>query len=180
MDTKLCPACNTEKPVSAFANSKRTKAGLFWCCRSCQAAYAKEYNRRKKAGEPIARGHKPKPIIYTVEKGQRFGRGVVIDPEINPSSEINKRGARLLCDCGNEYEASLHDLLGAKGHPPNRSCGCYRREALTNPTLTLEQVEYIQELLVEGFDPRTIAHEIGVSIIPINAIKSGKYIPPEQ
>jgi hypothetical protein len=34
--------------------------------------------------------------------------------------------------------------------------------------------------LVEGFDPRTIAHEIGVSIIPINAIKSGKYIPPEQ
>jgi hypothetical protein len=54
-----------------------------------------------------------------VEAGQRFGRGVVIEPEIYVAR--GHRGARLRCDCGNEYEASLSELLTAQ---TRRSCGC--------------------------------------------------------
>jgi hypothetical protein len=51
--------------------------------------------------------------------GQRFGRGVVIDPEIRKAGH---RFARLRCDCGNEYEARISSLLA--GRPGSQSCGC--------------------------------------------------------
>jgi hypothetical protein len=58
--------------------------------------------------------------------GQRFGRGVVIDPEIrvNYLNRRSRRGARLRCDCGRDYQANLDNLL--KGD--HQSCGCLRRD----------------------------------------------------
>lgn len=59
----------------------------------------------------------------TVQTGQRFGRGVVVEPEIRLPVR-NRRGARLRCDCGTVYEAALMHLLGGR----TNSCGCLQRE----------------------------------------------------
>lgn len=72
----------------------------------------------------------PAHRTLSVEIGQRFGRGVVIDPEIKTAPTRSRpnghRGARLLCDCGTEYEAALHLLT--RTPPGVRSCGCLHRE----------------------------------------------------
>jgi len=51
---------------------------------------------------------------YFLEAGQRFGRGVVIDPDIRTgftrSTPNGVRGARLRCDCGNIYDVRLTAL----------------------------------------------------------------------
>lgn len=69
----------------------------------------------------------PMPRKWSVQVGQRFGRGVVVDPDVRiPRATGNggDRGARLRCDCGGEYTAPLANLL--KGH--TKSCGCWRRD----------------------------------------------------
>lgn len=68
-----------------------------------------------------------------VEVGQRFGKGVVIDPEVLVPYEApsgysrNWRCVRLRCDCGTEYVAQMGALLRGK----RISCGCARRKART-------------------------------------------------
>ena len=73
------------------------------------------------------------PIMRTrlfVQVGQRFGRGVVVDPAIRiPAAGARGRkggttpGVRLLCDCGRgEYVARLDRLIAGR----NTSCGCGR------------------------------------------------------
>jgi hypothetical protein len=67
----------------------------------------------------------PRTLFVTVN--QRFGRGTVTDPEIRmPRTDRpgTERGVRLLCDCGEEYEAQISHLL--KGNIT--SCGCALRE----------------------------------------------------
>jgi hypothetical protein len=62
-----------------------------------------------------------------VSKGQRFGRGIVIDPEVRiarPDRPGGERGARLRCDCGAEYDALLPHLCAGRV----LSCGCQRSE----------------------------------------------------
>src|ERR1017187_787628 len=72
-----------------------------------------------------------KPQSATV-LGQRIGRGTVIELDIRvPSGSRMLKGARLLCDCGNTYEAPLISLRG--GHQ-TQSCGCLRREVLATGT----------------------------------------------
>jgi hypothetical protein len=64
-----------------------------------------------------------------VAVGQRFGRGVVIDPEVRvpyeaPSGYSREwRCVRLRCDCGTEYVAQMGALFRGK----RISCGCARR-----------------------------------------------------
>lgn len=63
-----------------------------------------------------------------METGERYGRGVVLDPEVRVRRSGRAgpaRCARLACDCGEIYTARIADLLAGK---PPRSCGCYRRE----------------------------------------------------
>ena len=55
--------------------------------------------------------------------GQKFGRGVVIEPDIRLSVR-NRRAARLLCACGTVYEAALTHLLSGR----TKLCGCLQRE----------------------------------------------------
>lgn len=61
------------------------------------------------------------------EKGQRFGLGVVADPDV---ACIDRNGqavrcVRLICACGTAYVAPLRKLTsGAK-----KSCGCLRRQS---------------------------------------------------
>jgi hypothetical protein len=69
-----------------------------------------------------------------VTKGQRIGRGVVIDPEIRTkptqSNPNGRPGARLLCDCGTVYETRLIALVASGSSEPNtKSCGCLKRES---------------------------------------------------
>lgn len=73
-----------------------------------------------------------KPTLF-VEAGQRIGRGIVLDPAVRVGKV---RGARLICDCGNEYTAQLKTLFGRYGRPPRvRSCGCLLREIVTAGTV---------------------------------------------
>jgi len=58
-----------------------------------------------------------------VQVGQRFGRGVVINPEVRIARD-GSRGARLRCDCGTVYQVALRSLVRGT----TRSCGCLRRE----------------------------------------------------
>jgi hypothetical protein len=67
-----------------------------------------------------------------LEAGQRFSRGVILAPEIRVPLPNGKtqRGARLACDCGTEYVASISALVAGD----SKSCGCLRRPA--NPNVT--------------------------------------------
>lgn len=70
------------------------------------------------------------PSLF-VEIGQRIGRGVVLDSDVRipRSGRSGLRGARLRCDCGDEYVSALQALVGKR--PENQrtmSCGCLRRE----------------------------------------------------
>lgn len=105
-------------------------------CGCGQPAPIATVTRRKRGevkGQPLrfVRGHyspprgkaQPAKRKLFVEAGQRIGRSVVIDPEIlipEPSGKHPARGARLLCDCGNEYERRLYVLVRMK----DASCGC--------------------------------------------------------
>jgi hypothetical protein len=70
-----------------------------------------------------------------VTEGQRFGKGVVIDPEVRVPYEApsgysrNWRCVRLRCDCGNEYVAQMGALFRGK----RVSCGCIRRGRSRDP-----------------------------------------------
>lgn len=69
-----------------------------------------------------------RPTTLSVETGERFGCGIVIDPEVRTAKGI--RGARLRCDCGTEYVTALKSLVGKNrlGKPRVQSCGCLLRE----------------------------------------------------
>ena len=72
--------------------------------------------------------------MLSVQLDQRFGRGVIIDPEVRveyndkskKSGKSSYRGARLACDCGNEYTAIIANLFKSL----TRSCGCLQRETI--------------------------------------------------
>jgi hypothetical protein len=57
-----------------------------------------------------------------VRAGQRFGRGVVTDPDAGRNAH-GHRLARLRCDCGTAYEAAISALRAGK----STSCGCRGR-----------------------------------------------------
>jgi len=57
-----------------------------------------------------------------VEAGQRFGRGVVLEPNLRFGDR--RRFVRLRCDCGREYVTVIYALLNGA----TVSCGCRRRE----------------------------------------------------
>jgi len=67
------------------------------------------------------------PSLFA-ERGQRFGRGVVVEPEVRivmPSAPKGTRGAELICDCGTAYRSTLSMLFQGRA----RSCGCLREES---------------------------------------------------
>lgn len=79
-------------------------------------------------GQPLefAQGHRPlaeepRRKLF-VEAGQRFGIGVVVDPEIRhvAASGTSYRAARLVCDCGTEFVRMIDHLLRRRGP---QSCG---------------------------------------------------------
>lgn len=71
------------------------------------------------------------PTRKFVQVGQRIGRGVVIDADVRiprptqPGRKSGERGARLVCECGNEYVQSIGCLFRGRGA---RGCGCGLRE----------------------------------------------------
>jgi hypothetical protein len=83
---------------------------------------------KRKTSDFLPKGMPPR---YFVEAGQRFGAGVVINPDIRMSGSRpnrNIRGARLICDCGNEYDTWILNLVGADaGRRGGKSCGCTDR-----------------------------------------------------
>jgi hypothetical protein len=66
----------------------------------------------------------PAHRTLSAEAGQRFGRGTVIDAEVGVGRLGRHRGARLRCDCGNEYTAAIKYLHNGD----TQSCGCLRME----------------------------------------------------
>ena len=77
-----------------------------------------------------------------VKPGQRFGRGVVLDPDAKVPA---RRGARLTCDCGGEYVSSIAALLSGA----TQSCGCLRLERfVTENRLSPVRVERLRAALM--------------------------------
>ena len=68
---------------------------------------------------------------HTVQVRQRFGKGVVINPNtrtgVTSARPSGYRGATLLCDCGNRYVVRLVLLYSTTR--PTLSCGCLQHEA---------------------------------------------------
>ena len=106
-----------------------------WC--------AKHYQRWRNYGDP---NHTPpasrmrdgsKPTRFVVI-GQRFGRWVVVNPEVRVSR--GRRGAIVKCSCprGTEKAMAFADLFSGN----SKSCGCLRGEVLArrnreaNPAIT--------------------------------------------
>jgi hypothetical protein len=74
------------------------------------------------------RGYGKDPRLF-VERGQRFGRLTVIDPEVRkqvPSVPAGIRAALCQCDCGSRVTMAL-TLLTRRA----QSCGCIRLEVAT-------------------------------------------------
>ena len=115
---------------------QRTTVKLCECDCGQPAPIAKWNSRRNGyvKGKPMRflKGHSGgsnrsgrEPSVF-VEAGQRFGLGVVLDPEVripDSSSTGSHRGAKLRCDCGSEYVAGISGLLS--GVP--QSCGCFTK-----------------------------------------------------
>jgi hypothetical protein len=88
---------------------------------------------RTTASSPRRRGSN-----RTVATGQRFGRWLVIDPDVRVGH--NRRGALVRCSCigGTERTVSLGDLFSGN----SKSCGCIRSEMVSrrnreaNPAIT--------------------------------------------
>jgi hypothetical protein len=67
-----------------------------------------------------------------VSIGDRIGRGVVLEPELpREVGDHRARKARLQCDCGVIYEATLSSLKvnNHTGRVNTRSCGCLSRDS---------------------------------------------------
>lgn len=70
----------------------------------------------------------PKIPTVFVERGQRFGRLVVIDPEARSKPTRNypkgRRTPEVACDCGVTKRVAIYDIVGGK----TASCGCLHDE----------------------------------------------------
>ena len=125
-------------------------------------------------GQPMryVAGHQPRPgtaVKYHLSAGQRFGRGVIIDPDVRlprpdrPQPNAGRRAARLLCDCGNEYITTIRKLVCGE----ILSCGCYwldmRREASTKHGLHAHPLYPVWAGIMDRCEnPRTIGwHNYG-------------------
>lgn len=116
---KLCDCgCGQPAPIAPRNNKKRG-----WI-KGEPIRFIWGHGRRKPRN---SRHPGRQPTLFT-EVGQRFGLGVVIDPEIripDSSSTGSHRGAALRCDCGREYEASMSSLFSGN----TQSCGHLADEA---------------------------------------------------
>lgn len=66
MQVKLCGRCRNEKPISEFADDKRTITGLKWACRPCEIERCREdyQNHRKKRIAASILHRKRNPEFY--------------------------------------------------------------------------------------------------------------------
>jgi hypothetical protein len=104
-------------------------------------------------GQPVRYvcGHQVKRTLL-IEVGQRFGRGVVIDVNVRipctdkRADKYTNRGARLICDCGNEYDALVQNLF----HDHTRSCGCYLKDVLAARSLDPDWSSWARKPVVAG------------------------------
>ena len=88
----------------------------------------KHYRRFKKYGDPLHLERSGPSRNLSIQVGERFGRGVITDADIRISRPRGtcERGARLLCDCGNEYTTLVTNLFD--NH--TRSCGCLLKDVI--------------------------------------------------
>ena len=110
---KLCE-CGCGKPAPIAMSSDR-KRGVV---KGQPTRFILGHHLRRKGPQPWNRK-------LFVESGQRIGRSVVIDPDVRMPPDSNghaRRGARLRCDCGKEYERLLFSLLNSA----DPSCGCVK------------------------------------------------------
>jgi hypothetical protein len=133
----------------------------------------------------------PNPTPHFVQPGQRFGRGVVVDPEVKVTLQngATYRAARLRCDCGNEYTAYIFNIR--KGN--TQSCGCLARElrrarnqaravygrtaraGILNSYRTKASLRgYAWELTDEDFDRLTSSRCSYCGCVPSNVRSAGK------
>jgi hypothetical protein len=52
---KVCPACNDEKPLNAFARNSKRKDGVDCYCKACRATKAREIRRQARTTAKSAR-----------------------------------------------------------------------------------------------------------------------------
>jgi hypothetical protein len=81
--------------------------------------------------EPRPSNRKGSKITLIAVPGMKFGKGTITDPEVrvprppggSNGRTITIRCARLLCDCGTTYLATLSSLFNGQ----RKSCGCLKK-----------------------------------------------------
>ena len=86
METKICPKCGKELPVSEFSKNSKAKDGLQSQCKSCQSAAHKEKQERVKKllGEGVKNGlsvYTPRELMQELHK--RGYRGTLEFTEVH-------------------------------------------------------------------------------------------------
>jgi hypothetical protein len=130
-DSKRCTKCGETKPLpTGFHHDRSRPDGFAYWCKTCQEPALHRYKEthREAAHERYVRQRKNRPAQkphgakrkLSVKPGDRFGRGVVIE-----EFKTKRWCARLLCDCGTAYEATLSNLFSGN----TQSCGCIHYEA---------------------------------------------------
>lgn len=83
METKICPKCGKELPVSEFSKNSKAKDGLQSQCKSCQSAAHKEQERVKKllGGKNGLSVYTPRELMQELHK--RGYRGTLEFTEVH-------------------------------------------------------------------------------------------------
>ena len=124
-DTKVCTKCGVDQPLT---NYHKKGSGLRSECKSCKAAYSKEYHQR------------PEVRMAATKAAKRYRYGLTTD-EVE-ALETVKRCA--ICHGPGEVIDHCHDtgrLRGVLCHPCNQSLG----KMHDSPALLRRAAKYLEE-----------------------------------
>jgi hypothetical protein len=185
--TKRCGACNTDKPLTAFPQHRQHKDGLGTICKLCVARKGRQwYRQRQKNTDGLYSTYVAMKQRCHNKHHENYasygGRGIHVCEKWRISFAAFYSWARI-----NGYRKGLQidRINNDLGYSPENcrfvtpSENQRNKRPLTtprrnNPTLTVEEVRQVRQLLASGHSQRDIGRRFGVTHGTIWAIKSGR------